>query len=94
MLHKQTVTAAIQSAPIQTGAKRIAVEVINELPDESEVVEVRGCGTCPLLSHTYDGYDSYRCDNPNSSTEAFGLTHPLFASCPLKTRSLTIILKQ
>lgn len=85
---KESILAAIQAIRMQTGVKRIVQDVINELPDESEVVEVDGCGNCPFYNYIQMTHVICRFDD--RSAENRGL---LFASCPLQTKSITIKLK-
>jgi hypothetical protein len=62
-------------------------DFINTLP--TEVVEVTGCGDCPF--HAFRGESERNYCSIESKYE----THkPLFTTCPLLTKSITIQLKQ
>ena len=82
MITKAAAIAAINATKITRGCKMIAADVINEIEDSHELV-VTGCVDCPLSNEEWD------CLHPN----AIHSDTP-FATCPLKTNSLTIQLEQ
>ena len=73
---------AIPNEPVVTYS-----DFINTLPNE--VVEVTGCGDCPF--HAFRG-ESER--NYCSIESKYETDKPLFTTCPLLTKSITIKLKQ
>ena len=78
MITKAAAIAAINATKITRGCKMIAADVINEIED-SPVIVVTGCVDCPFMGIHY-------CMNPHNKSVDF-------ATCPLKTNSLTIQLE-
>ena len=91
MIPKQTILDTIQSAPINSGAKRIILGDIEALAD-SPVHTVNNCSDCPISGYD-ERDDDYVCFHPNSSN-IYGSETAIFATCPLKQHSLTIQLAQ
>lgn len=65
-------------------------DFINTLP--TEVVEVTGCGDCPMYTKLAQ-HDYQYCAYPNKQ-QSCQMHVDMFANCPLKESSITIKLKQ
>ena len=95
MITKAAAIAAINATRITRGCKMIAADVIKEIED-SPVVVVTWCGDCPMCyKKTLTKSNVFvMCAHPNTKGYGYETYAELYATCPLKTNSLTIQLEQ